>query len=328
MFFRVNGEASPVGSQRRMPRSRFAAFSRKGRILFPSGHTRKAGDGASRLSRCTRRPPSRPWATHPFTSTWPSPTPCETVALVNEKLPRQSFAVGYEKLVHDSNLKQLITAARLLPPLLGELVFVGGTVTGLLITDEAAADPRTTLDVDAIAEITSYPAYAKFGDRLRALGFLEDSREGAPLCRWVHHETILDVMPLDERILGFSNRWYRAALKSSVTQRLANDLAIRIVTGPLFIATKLEEFKGRGKADFFGSRDLEDLIAVVDGRAALVTEVRAGAAEFRAFVRTEIKRLLATPRFLDALPGHLLPDEASQSRISIVLGRLEGLASV
>ena len=105
--------------------------------------------------------------------------------------------------MNDVNREQLITAARLLRPLLGDLVFVGGSVAGLLITDEAAADPRTTLDVDAVAEITSCAEYAAFGDRLRALGFLEDTREGAPLCRWVHHGTTLDVMPLDEKILGF-----------------------------------------------------------------------------------------------------------------------------
>jgi predicted nucleotidyltransferase len=146
--------------------------------------------------------------------------------------------------MNDSNREQLIIAARLLRPLLGELVFVGGTVTGLLITDEAAAGPRTTLDVDAIAEITSYAEYAAFGDRLRALGFQEDTREGAPLCRWVHHGTTLDVMPLDQKILGFSNRWYRAAMESSVTVRLWDDLEIRIVTSPFFIATKLEAFQG------------------------------------------------------------------------------------
>ena len=123
--------------------------------------------------------------------------------------------------MNDANREQLITAARLLRPLLGELVFVGGTVTGLLITDEAAADPRTTFDVNAIAEITSYAEYAEFGDRLRALGFQEDTREGAPLCRWVHHGTTLDVMPLDEKILGFSNRWYRAAMRSSLTLPMA-----------------------------------------------------------------------------------------------------------
>ncbi|QOY87654.1 hypothetical protein [Paludibaculum fermentans] len=58
--------------------------------------------------------------------------------------------------MNDSNREQLVVAARLLRPLLGELVFVGGTVTGLLITDQTAAGPRTTFDVDAIAEITSY----------------------------------------------------------------------------------------------------------------------------------------------------------------------------
>jgi hypothetical protein len=229
--------------------------------------------------------------------------------------------------MNDLNREQLITAARLLRPLLGELVFVGGTVTGLLITDEAAADPRTTLDVDAIAEITSYAEYAAFGDRLRALRFQEDTREGAPLCRWVRHGTTLDVMPLNEKILGFSNRWYRAAMRSSVTHRLSNDLEIRIVTGPFFIATKLEAFKGRGRGDFFGSRDLEDLISVVDGRPALATEVQAGAADLRAYVRAEINGLLATPGFLDALTGYLLPDAASQSRIGIVVRRLEELAS-
>ena len=200
-------------------------------------------------------------------------------------------------------------------------------MTGLLITDEAAADPRTTLDVDAIAEITSYAEYAAFGDRLRALGFQEDTREGAPLCRWVHRGTTLDVMPLDEKILGFSSRWYRAAMESPATARLSEGLEIRTVTGPFFIATKLDAFKSRGQGDFFGSHDLEDLISVVDGRPALVTEVRAGAVELRVYVRAEINGLLGTPGFLDALPGYLLPDAASQSRVGIVLRRLEELAA-
>jgi predicted nucleotidyltransferase len=228
--------------------------------------------------------------------------------------------------MNEPNLKQLMAAARLLRPLLDELVFVGGTVTGLLITDEGAANPRPTLDVDAIAEITSYAAYAAFGDRLRALGFREDTSEGAPLCRWVHRRTILDVMPLDERVLGFSNLWYRAVVKSAVTRRLAKDLEIRVVTAPYYVATKLAAFKGRGKGDFFGSRDLEDLISVVDGRAELVAEVRAEDADLQAYVRGEIKTLLAKPGFLDALPGYLLPDAASQARMDIVLRRLQELS--
>jgi predicted nucleotidyltransferase len=174
----------------------------------------------------------------------------------------------------DSNREQLINAAQLLRPMLDEVVFVGGSVTGLLITDSAAGDPRATSDVDAIAAITSYPAYVTFGERLRALGFAEDTSDGAPLCRWVNGTTVLDVMPLNEEILGFSNRWYAAAMAAAVRHQLTGDLVVRLVTAPYFIAAKLEAFKGRGNGDFF-SHDLEDLINVVDGRETLATEVRA-----------------------------------------------------
>jgi predicted nucleotidyltransferase len=230
--------------------------------------------------------------------------------------------------MRDPNLDRLIAAADALRPLLPELVLVGGCVTGLLITDEAAGEPRVTIDVDAIAEITSYAQYAAFSDRLRSLGFKEDTSEGAPVCRWIQGETILDVMPLDENILGFSNRWYRSAMEASVTKKLGDDLEIRMVTAPYFVVTKLEAFKGRGGRDFLGSHDLEDVVSVVDGRETLSAEVRNAGADLSEYVRREIMKLLANPGFIDALPCFLLPDAASQSRISIVLGRLRDLASI
>jgi hypothetical protein len=118
------------------------------------------------------------------------------------------------------NLALLIDAARLLKPLLSELVFVGGSATSLLITDKGAAEVRPTYDVDAIAEITSYAAYADFSQRLRKLGFTEDTSEGAPICRWRQQKTALDLMPLDEKILGFSNRWYKPAMDSAEEHEL------------------------------------------------------------------------------------------------------------
>jgi hypothetical protein len=230
--------------------------------------------------------------------------------------------------MRDPNLDQLIAAADALRPLLPELVFVGGCVTGLLITDEAAGEPRGTIDVDAIAEITSYAQYAEFGNRLRSLGFSEDTSEGAPVCRWVRGAMILDVMPLDEQILGFANRWYKPAMGASVTKKLRDGLEIRIVNAPYFVATKLEAFKGRGREDFLGSHDLEDVVSVFDGRETLSAEVRDAGSELSAYVRREIAKLLANPGFIDALPGFLLPDSASQLRIGIVLARLQNMSSM
>jgi hypothetical protein len=130
----------------------------------------------------------------------------------------------------------------LLEPLLGELVFVGGCATALLITDKAAADVRPTFDVDAIAEITSYAEYNDFSEKLRKLGFQEDTSEGAPLCRWRQKTTTLDVMPLDAKILGFSNSWYEPAMIHSEERELEEGLTIRLVAPVYFCASKLEAF--------------------------------------------------------------------------------------
>lgn len=225
------------------------------------------------------------------------------------------------------NFQLLVDAAQLLKPVLGELVFVGGCTTGLLITDKAAADVRPTYDVDAIAEITSYMAYTEFSERLKALGFREDTREGAPLCRWRQETTTLDVMPLDGKILGFKNTWYGPAMETAEQRELAPGLKILLVNAVYFCASKLEAFGDRGKNDYLGSRDLEDVIAVVDGRAELIPEIQAAPKNVRSYLAQEIGRLCGTRAFLDALPGHLPPDPASQERTGTVLARLKEIAS-
>jgi|HubBroStandDraft_1064217.scaffolds.fasta_scaffold17314_3 hypothetical protein len=217
------------------------------------------------------------------------------------------------------NLQLLTDAAELLEPILGELVFLGGCATALLITDTAAADVRPTFDVDAIAAITSYAGYTEFSERLRKLGFQEDTSEGAPICRWLQKTTTLDIMPLDAKILGFSNTWYEPAMIHSEERELDKGLAIRLVTPVYFCASKLEAFADRGKNDFVGSTDLEDLIAVVDGRVELVGEIRSAASDVRSYLAKEIKQLISIRAFNDALPGHVPPDAASQERVGTII---------
>lgn len=226
------------------------------------------------------------------------------------------------------NLVLLETTAEKLKPLLSELVFVGGCATGLLITDPGAAEIRKTFDVDVIAEIGSYMEYTAFSDRLRHLGFSEDSSEGAPICRWQSDQIKLDVMPLDEKVLGFSNRWYRGALSTAENRTLANGTTIRAITSPYFLGTKIEAFRGRGQNDYLGSHDLEDLIAVIDGRDSIVQEVLQAEPPLRTFIAHRIGAFLGEPMFLDFLPGSLMPDSASQTRITMLLSRLHRLASL
>ena len=154
---------------------------------------------------------------------------------------------------------------------------------------------------------------------------MEDTSEGAPLCRWRRANIIVDVMPTDASVLGFSNRWYPMAIDTAQRLEIAGHRA-RIVTPALFIATKLEAFHGRGGDDVFSSHDLEDIVTVVDGRPEIVDDVVAADHRVRAYIATEIQALLGNRDFIDALPGFLLPDSASQARRGILEERLRALS--
>jgi len=104
-------------------------------------------------------------------------------------------------------------------------------------------------------------------------------------------------MPLDEKILGFSNTWYRPAMDHANERAPEKGLKIRLVAPVYFCAAKLETFAGRGKNDFHASRDLEDLIAVVDGRAELVGEIQTAASDVRSYLATGIKKLISIREF-------------------------------
>ncbi len=228
--------------------------------------------------------------------------------------------------MHNGNIELLKKVCRHLRGVLREVVFVGGCTTGLFITDEGAGEVRPTFDVDLICAISSYAEYAAFAERLRALGFAEDTSEDAPVCRWLIDEMKVDVMPVEGKILGFTNRWYRAAMDAAQELELESGLRIRTVTAPYFVATKLEAFRGRGRGDFAGSHDMEDLVTVIDGRAEIVGEIRASG-EVGIYIARAVRELLQNQNYLDALPGLLLPDAARQGRLPMLVERLKQIGA-
>jgi hypothetical protein len=227
----------------------------------------------------------------------------------------------------DPNLGMVERIAAALGQLRDRVVFVGGSATGLLITDPMAAAIRVTKDVDVIVEVASHGGYYQLEEALRAKGFRNDTREGAPLCRWRWEELILDVMPTDPAILGFSNRWYPEAVATAEERLLPTGLGIRLVAPAYFIATKLEAFYGRGQGDYYGSHDLEDLIAVVDGRQSIIGEIEMATPALRNYLKEKLGALLNDPFFCYAVEGHLPGDPGSQARVPDLLQRLRAIAS-
>lgn len=224
------------------------------------------------------------------------------------------------------NLELTEVAVARLGALADEMVFLGGCATGLLITDPLAPPIRATNDVDVICEVASLLDYQRLSKRLRAQGLREDQGPDAPVCRWRVQGMVLDVMPTSPEILGFGNPWYRPAFASAVQTALPSGRMIRMVSAPYFLVTKLAAFDGRGQGDYAASHDLEDIVAVLDGRPEVVEEVRHSGAALREHLENRIADLLKEMRFLDALPGHMPGDAASQARVPRIIERLRAMS--
>lgn len=224
------------------------------------------------------------------------------------------------------NLDIFKKAVRILGPLSDEMVFLGGCATGLLLTDPAAPPIRVTDDVDAIVEAASLAKYYQLADRLRERSFIEDKSLEAPICRWRAKGVVLDVMPTNPEILGFGNRWFGPAVAAAVRIELYAGRLIRMVAAPYFLATKLEAFDGRGNEDYLMSHDMEDIIALMDGRAEIVEEVIRSSDDLKSYLAHRFAGLLEEPRFIEALPGHLPPDRASQGRLPMLINRIRQIA--
>ncbi len=212
--------------------------------------------------------------------------------------------------------------ARKLGKLNDEIIYLGGCSTALFITDPLSLDVRPTKDVDCIVDIISLPQYYQFGRKLEKQGFKQSINEQV-ICRWHYDDAILDVMPTDEDILKFGNRWYKGATLNPVTHKLAEDLVIKSVNAPYLLATKIEAFNARGNRDFLGSHDLEDIVTVIAGRVEIADEVASENNELRLYLKHFFQTIMADEDFQTALPGHVSDGVVTLQRVQIVRDRIK-----
>ncbi|MEE8411915.1 MAG: hypothetical protein V3S47_05395 [Acidobacteriota bacterium] len=216
--------------------------------------------------------------------------------------------------------RELLEAAvEALEPIIDRIVFVGGVTTILYISREFD-DLRATADVDVIVD-TNYSELTELEELLRNIGFVPDPEV---ICRHRKENLVIDLMPVDSSVLGFSNRWYAKALEHVEVHRIANT-EIKLISFPYFVATKLEAFASRGKGDYLGSEDMEDLITVLAGRPSFLVDLIETGGELLEFIRAEFARHLQSPDFRDALVGNFPRDPVLS--IERVLVDLEELAA-
>ena len=179
------------------------------------------------------------------------------------------------------NLERVSAVLASLPDL---FVFTGGATISLYVDEILWDEIRPTKDVDCVVEIYSLLEYYSLAERLRLRGLQECTDLDAPLCRWVYQDLIIDVMPCDEGVLGFSNRWYKEGIANRITYRLPSGREIWIFPPIYLLASKVEAFLGRGK-DLRMSKDIEDIVVLLDGCEVLAEQFHQSPLEVKTFLR-------------------------------------------
>lgn len=213
--------------------------------------------------------------------------------------------------------------APLLSQLKWKVVYLGGSTTFLQLTDPSAPAPELTDDVDVVVDVASPVEFqVDLRQKLRDLGAKEDTSEDAPTCRWLIGPLKVDIMTPNADILGFANSWYALAIESSRPHCLKSGTQIQLIAAPVFLATKLEAYLNRGKGDVLSSKDVEDIIALLDGRLELADEFAQAPSKLQDFVRAQLKTLRDDVNFLYAVEGYLHEAPSRAQSVFSVIARI------
>jgi len=228
----------------------------------------------------------------------------------------------------DPNIRNIELVARALGDLRDELVLVGGCAVSLLIDAPTAPPPRVTYDVDLAVEVAMLREYHALERRFERLGFVRDLSPQAPICRWRIGEIEVDLMPTEDSVLGFSNRWYSEAVVSAGALTLPSGTVIKLISAPAFLATKFEAFLTRGNADMLASHDFEDIINVVEGRRSIEQDIRAASPALRAYLVERFTQVQSAPDYANVLPGLVAYDALHAQRVAAVKSGIAAITAM
>jgi predicted nucleotidyltransferase len=178
---------------------------------------------------------------------------------------------------------------------------------------------RPTDDVDLVVEVAGYGNYAGLEQALRRIGFANDQTSGV-ICRFLIKGIIVDVMPTDSTILGFTNRWYAAGFASAQKHMLNDGEFVRLFTPAYFVASKLEAFRQRGKDDGRFSTYFEDIVFLLNNCSGIWEAMTDAPIDLRIYLLHQWQLLIGNNYLDEWISAHL--DFQEKGRLTFIKERL------
>ena len=204
--------------------------------------------------------------------------------------------------------------------------FLGGSVLSLLVTDKTADAIRVTKDVDIMVDIKNRREFHAAERLLESRGFRHDTRDDAPICRWIYNDVTVDILPIREDVLGWRSKWFGEALLAAKTADCGGR-QVNVVSPPYFVALKLEAFEERGRREFLYSTDFEDVICLFNGRASIVEEIAADE-QLAQVLGWKFREYLNAPELEDAVDGFVQTETDPSARKAAIMARFRDVATL
>ena len=128
---------------------------------------------------------------------------------------------------HSINITRIKAVSNALAKLQTPVVFAGGATVSLYADIDFREEARPTDDVDVVLELVAYINYAAVEVQIRAIGFVNDIHSKV-ICRYKYKGLIVNIMPTDENVFGFSNKWYAPGFKQAIDFEIDKQHIVKI----------------------------------------------------------------------------------------------------
>ncbi|GAB5472406.1 MAG: hypothetical protein Mars2KO_05050 [Maribacter sp.] len=205
--------------------------------------------------------------------------------------------------------------AKALGDLNDKVVYVGGAMVSLYINDTAAEDIRPTKDLDLTFQIASFAELEELRVQLIEKGFTQNA-EDTVNCRFRYEDLKVDIMSTQSVGWAPSNPWFAKGFEKAIIKTL-DEVTIKVLPLPYFLATKMEAFFDRGINDVYASHDLEDMAYLFNYTTDIDEQILASEKEVKLFLIEKLNAFKKKSSILTAIRGSLYYDQADE-RMEII----------
>ena len=125
------------------------------------------------------------------------------------------------------NIKVVEKVAFALGELNDDVIYVGGAVVSLYVTDAGAEQPRPTKDIDISVQVSSYAQMDQLREKLANKKIYPAPTETI-MYRYSYEDILIDFIPYEETPLGPTNRWLKPGFKKAYPIKVG-DAEIKIL---------------------------------------------------------------------------------------------------